>query len=416
MKKIFYLLSFSMVMLISCDKESPFYDDTIADSSFQTEKNVPDVNQVEMVHPSILQSEWWKEMPARAQELVAQELTGKDNQVTYQELQRIRQGNLRIWRNTERAGAVSPGYPVPNPEGDVMLTSQAEVDDFGSMEYKHILGQLMIDDDASMDKICDLSPLSDLNSVGSLCFILSASCVRDLDGLHNLKTVGLIGPLGAFAVQGNNLRDISALNKLKTITGSLSIIGNPQLRNINGFSKIKTIGPGQTSATIQSSYVLSVRANGTLTKMDGLSNLRKIGGRLLISDNDRLRNIDDLARLTEVGYWAERELFFRSVTIEYNPALRNLNGLSNLNFIGGSLYINNNASLRNLNGLSGLSSIGENLEVMNNPDLNRCCGLYHLLCSNPPMCTTSGVPGTVSIIGNGTDCTFADIIANGPCS
>jgi hypothetical protein len=128
----------------------------------------------------------------------------------------------------------------------------------------------------------------------------------------------------------------------------------------------------------------------------------------MIRFNDQLKNIDDLSKLKKVGYWTGRDLSFQKAIIRSNPNLKNVNGLSNLKSIGGSLEIYDNAMLRDVNGLSRLSSIGENLEVIDNVSLNNCCGLYRVL--------SSGVPGVVAIVGNGSDCTITDILAAGPCS
>ena len=162
--------------------------------------------------------------------------------------------------------------------------------------------------------------------------------------------------------------------------------------------------------------MLSIRLNDQLSEMDGLSRLRKVGGRVMISDNTLMTHIDDLSGLKEIGYWDERDFYFRSLTIEDNPVLDNLDGLSNLSYLGGSLTVNYNFSLDDVDGLSGLTSIGEDLNVVGNISLNRCCGLYPLLCNDPPACSASGVPGTINISGNGAGCTPTDIIADGPCS
>jgi hypothetical protein len=407
MKKLMFLLAFSLGIFISCEKESPFYDEVSFDDSLQSESTKLPGDPISQVHPSILQSDWWNGISAMEQEMIALELVGKDIQVTNEDLQKIRVQNLREWKNTSRAGRTSPGYPIPNPEGNVLLTTQSEVDDFGSMGYTHILGYLRINDFESTEKICDLSPLSDLKSVGSFCFISSVTCARDLDGLQNLKTVGLIGPLGAFSVVGENLKDISALDNLKKITGSLNIISNPKLKNINAFSKIKSLGPGHTLAAIESNWVLSVTNNAKLRNMNGLSNLKKVAGRVLIRFNDQLRNLDDLSKLKEIGYYSGDIFPNKNLEIYDNPNLRNVNGLSRLKFIGGSLLIYDNTSLKNLNGLSRLSTIGEDLQVTNNIALNKFCGLYKVV--------SAGIPGMVTISGNGTDPTVAEIIADGPC-
>ena len=104
-----------------------------------------------------------------------------------------------------------------------------------------------------------------------------------------------------------------------------------------------------------------------------------------------------------------------SLLINNNGALTNLDGLTDLTEIGFNLILENNNSLANVDKLSVFSNIGNGLLVGNNPSLTSCCGLYNLLCSNPPVCDTPGAPAGAFIFSNGAGCTDVDIIANGPC-
>lgn len=377
MKKLTYLFAI-LLFLTSCSEEMTIQDTT---SSNSIEKVTPSTS----IHPTITSSNWWKSLPEFTKVLHAVELASENDPVTFSELQNIKKEKIQALRNLRsnvRGPKVSPGYPTPNPEGDVTLTSQAEVNAFGAFKYKEITGFLNIDDTGSLDPICDLSPLSKLKEVGSY-LIISASCVTDLDGLNKIKSVGKLGPFGYVAVRCQNVTDINALSKIKTITGSINIISNLNLTSLgSAFNKITTIESGKTSATINSLYVLNMFNNPVLTNLGGLGNLTTI----------------------------ERNFLFRE-----NNALTDLDGFTALNSIGNFIAIEDNVSLQNVNKLSVITNITSGLLVQDNPSLTNCCGLYNLICSNPPACDIPGAAAGYFILNNGAGCTDIDIIANGPC-
>ena len=80
--------------------------------------------------------------------------------------------------------------------------------------------------------------------------------------------------------------------------------------------------------------------------LGGLSSIKSIGGYLYIGDPywwTNLRNLDGLQGLTHVS---------AGITLQNNPFLRNIEGLSNVESLGtGSLHIIKNDSLTSLAGL-----------------------------------------------------------------
>jgi hypothetical protein len=283
--------------------------------------------------------------------------------------------------NSVRKPKVSPGYPTPNPEGNVVLNSQADVDAFGAQKYKEITGHLEIDDTGNPDPICDLSPLKRVRKVGSY-LIISASCVTDLDGLKKINSVGMLGPFGYIAVRCENVTDINGIDGINTITGSINLINNLNLASIGtAFSNITSIESGKTTATINSLYVLNMNSNPVLTDVGGLGNLATI----------------------------ERNFLFTG-----NNALTSLDGFTSLSSIGNYISISENASLQNVNKLALISSLSLGFIITDNPSLTNCCGLYSLVCSNPPVCDIPGAPAYI-LMNNGAGCTALDIIADGPC-
>ena len=334
--------------------------------------------QLDNVHPSILQSRWWQAMSPSSQRLVGPELSREVYPITLSELQaRMKHAQTLV---AQRAPAC-PGFPA-NPAGDVTLNSQADVDAFGALNCKVIVGALVVEDTLGPDPICDLTPLKGIKEIGSSLSVI-ADCLTTLDGLEKLKSVGELGPFGFVGVIGANLVDVEALKKLSTVTGSINVINCTQLTSVTAaFSKITTIDTGKTTVPLTSIFVLNVDSNPALTDISGFGNLTHIEGGLRILFNGALQDLDDL---------------------------------SALNTVGDDIFVVGNTAIQNVDELSNINSLQEDLFVFDNPALTQCCGLYNLLCANPPSCTSNNVGGAVILGTNGAGCTEADIVAGGPC-
>ncbi len=105
-----------------------------------------------------------------------------------------------------------------------------------------------------------------------------------------------------FAINGVDITDLSSLNTIDSIEGSLSIT-----------------------------------FNDSLTNLSGLDNLTFIGGHLDVNENPELMTFSDLANLTSIG---------GNLSISFNP-LTTFSGLESLMSIGGNLSIESNSSLVN---------------------------------------------------------------------
>src|SRR5690606_3301741 len=105
-----------------------------------------------------------------------------------------------------------------------------------------------------------------------------------------------------------------------------------------------------------------IQSNPSLTNLDGLSNLQTIGGVLGIVSNPLLTNLNGLSNLQSVG----------DFLLEGNSSLINLDGVTNLQSVGNYLWIESNPSLTNLDGLISLQNIGNILIIRNNTNLAVC--------------------------------------------
>src|SRR5690606_24969062 len=151
------------------------------------------------------------------------------------------------------------GLKAQCPAGNVSLTSQTEVDAFATNypNCTEVSGNLTIQG----ANITDLTPLSNLTSVGEYLYIYNNSSLTNLDGLSNLTSVG----------------------------GFLSIHNNLSLTNLNGLSNLTSVGG-----------YLRISSNSNLTNLNGLSNLTSVGGFLSICYNLNLTNNHGLKHFKSV--------------------------------------------------------------------------------------------------------------------
>ncbi len=93
---------------------------------------------------------------------------------------------------------------------------------------------------------------------------------------------------------------------------------------------------------------------GDISNLQGLSNLTSIGGTLTITYTGTLPDLSGLNNLVSIG---------GNLVIEQTTGLLTLNGLNKLATIGGKFQVWNNGSLQNCNGLGALTDIGQDLDI-----------------------------------------------------
>src|SRR5690606_10808477 len=93
---------------------------------------------------------------------------------------------------------------------------------------------------------------------------------------------------GNLTIQGAN--NLTPLSNLTSVGGYLNIYNNLSLTSLNGLSNLTSVGGN-----------LDIYDNPNLTNLDGLSNLTSVGGYLSIGSNPNLTNLDGLSNLTSVG-------------------------------------------------------------------------------------------------------------------
>jgi len=296
------------------------------------------------------------------------------------------------------------------PSGNVFLTTQAEVNAFPTtyIGCTIISGNLTIGGISSLSNITDLSPLNGITQVtGSLVIRNNGAGLLNLDGLDSITQVG-----GNVDVMSNTgLASLSGLEGLTATTGYLSVVNNSALTSLSGLQNITTVGD-----------YLTVFGNHTLPNLNGLNNVTYAGNYLNVGYNLGLTSLSGLGSLTQLG---------GSLDIRHNGALTSLSGLNNLVTVGSDLRIWDNAILTNLNSLSTVTAINGYLHIQANPELSDITGLANInpatiggvlglyIVDNPQLsvcdlanfCTYLANPASVrTISNNGEDCTEADVI------
>ncbi|MBL7921992.1 MAG: T9SS type A sorting domain-containing protein [Bacteroidia bacterium] len=246
------------------------------------------------------------------------------------------------------------------PTSPLTFANQAQIDAFPSTYPSCTVIPDGIDVDIMGSNITDLGPLSQLTSVLGVLEIRNCPLLTNLNGLHNLKSIGNDTLDGFILRQLPLLNSLSALNNLDSIHGEFTI-----------------------------------RTCNALTSLNGLNKLKKAYGSVIVRDNSALQNLNGLDSLFYIG---------ETLEIVENPQLSSIAALSHVNTIvggvEGGIFIENNAILSNLTGLgNSLTNVGSNLDITLNGNLN--------LCNVPSICKYIANPpvgATITISANKVDC------------
>jgi len=300
-------------------------------------------------------------------------------------------------------------------EGDVTIIGD-DITDISSLNViTTIGGNLVIGTPGGWNAnpaLVNLSGLENLNSIGGDLSLESNGILTSLSGLESLSAIG-----GSLWIRGNLLLDsITSLGSLTSIGGGLYIgtqswagylLGNPLLTSLDGLE-------GITSLTH-----LSIIDNNSLPDLTGLDNLQSISGSLTIGANETLSSLAGLGSLTYIGENLQLGITGYSGS-SGNPALGNLTGLEGITQIGGSLTfigggpasfeglnnlvtiggdftIQDDNIITNLEGIDNLNSIGGNFLIGQYPGLG---GAGHVPGGNPSLESLTGTYSLTSIGGD----------------
>ncbi len=240
-------------------------------------------------------------------------------------------------------------------EERIELCSQEEVQSFADLypDCKHIMGDLII----SLE-VEDLRPILGIQQIEGDLEIYETDSLFNLNGLDSLRRVG-----GDLRIAINlRLVDMEALTQLHEIGGGLYIYQHynniDSLTQINGLRNLKKIG-----------RFISIRNNNYLSNIDGLVGLTEIPEDLRIQSNLSLKNIEGLSNIRKIGG------HLRLVGLR---VLQDLNGLRNLEEVGDQTTIMGLSAIKNLKPLGKLKTLGGKLQINLNPELTTLEGIQDL--------------------------------------
>lgn len=231
--------------------------------------------------------------------------------------------------NPSNANFVANDCSRPWYIGDVTLTTQNEVDVFGSKGYTYILGNLTIDD-ATGTSITRLNSLEDIDSVGGIIQVLRCRNLTSLDDIASIESMN-----GIALSYLNALTNLTGFNNLQELESGVTIVACPFLETINAFNQLRTSG----------SIIFNACQN--LNQINGFSNLAEVNGYITFNNLYALTEISNFTALDKLQH-----LYFKQ---NENLSLIRFNDLDT---ITGTLEVTSNNSLIMLDDFDALRSIG----------------------------------------------------------
>jgi hypothetical protein len=242
--------------------------------------------------------------------------------------------------------------------GDVLLTTQAEVDAFTIQCYTSIEGNLtLMSDFNASEGITDLSGFSGLTEVLGELLIKENGLLLSLDGLEGIRKV-----ISLKLDSNSNLQSISGLRNLEEFVELPNEDFNARTLSISYTGLTSLVGLEKITS-LQNLLIVGT----SVTSLDGLDNLESVSRILTLSYNPSLESLNSLQSLVAVGEF---------LTIFYNSSLTSLNGLDNLESVGVAITLQFNDALNSIQGLSGLNSV-ERILLEENPLLSSLAGINY---------------------------------------
>ncbi len=209
----------------------------------------------------------------------------------------------------------------------------------GLSNLTSIGGHLLLQYNTDLEQ---LAGLDHLDSIGGDCMIKYMYQLNDLTALSSLDWVG-----GNMWFQFCGLNDFSGLENLESVQAGLWI-ENVGLNSLKGLENIGRIHQD-----------LIIRDLDYLTSMDSLKGLSYIGGSLQLIDNG-MESLDGLTSLDTIG---------ETLWIERNYGLNEEGGLNNLQYIGQDFHFKNNNNTTYIGNFPQLHSIGRSMIILENDSI-----------------------------------------------
>lgn len=269
-------------------------------------------------------------------------------------------------------GLCSLTFLKANCPSDLTFSSQAQINNFPNQypNCTEITGNLSVT--GLYNTITDLSPLSQLNSVGGTINIQHTDCI-DLSGLDNISYanklhiasndlmlnfngLGSLSEIGAGGIHMQHqaaLEDFAGLESLENINGKIFVALCPSISSLRGLDNLENVGAS-----------ITIAGCNALTSLDNLNSLETVGSQLAIHGCTALTDLDGLNNLVStVG-----------LSLYGNTSLSDLSALSSLTDLGsGGLIVRGCTSLSSLSGLDNIDhSTFSGIVIMDNNQLSEC--------------------------------------------
>ena len=187
--------------------------------------------------------------------------------------------------------------------------------------------------------------------IGNKTVDINVNTQKELDNLKFIEEVGNL----IIASEGiDQIIDLSNLRSIKHVRGSIFVINNNNLENLEGLS---VFVDGDV-------YIQRNRKLKTLTPNFIKGKIRNVH----IKDNELLEGI--------IGF--EQIVSINNLTVEYNNSLKDLNSFSSLKEILGNVTISNNKELKYFKPFVNIIYFNGELKVVDNQSLYEADGLYKL--------------------------------------
>ncbi|MEL7427694.1 MAG: hypothetical protein AAFN81_32180, partial [Bacteroidota bacterium] len=244
------------------------------------------------------------------------------------------------------------------PIGDVVLRTQAEVDQFGRdfPNCTAIFGNLTI----GLERLSEGNPringsgIENLDALSGLTTVVDSLKVwgnNELTALTGLDSLISVGGQLSIRFNSPNLKSLAGLENIGFIGDGLVVEGNLGLRALN-MDKLTSIG-GQLSVYIWGGFGDS----NNYSSLNGLRNLTSTEGSVIIGNSEGLNSLNELSKLTSIG---------GDFSLQHLTSLTDLNGLNNLKSVGGELWLECNPSLTDLDALDNLRSVQGDFRLTDN--------------------------------------------------
>lgn len=289
----------------------------------------------------------------------------------------------------------------PQCLNDITLTTQEEVNTFPkNYGCINIEGNLSIGLQTEWSNISSVDSLYQIETIGGGLGIY-ANNVKDLSGLENLKSIS-----NYFWIRHcDSLHNLQGLNNLISIGGEINIAMNDAFVNLSGLENLVESGGIvlqynpllESLSGLENLEILNglyLKENQSLPNLSGLSKAISTTNYFAIEGNKRLTDLSNIAALKSVEFY-----FY----INENDSLTNLSAFGNLSSVGSNMKIINNTALADISGFSNLRNIGRDFNLSGNSNLSDCCVVLDFI---------NEIEGEIIIANNDTTCNSIEGVSN----